>query len=53
MAIQVVKVKPKYTNQRCSDCGGHISNENRPSHLNFVVGFADMKPWRTAMRLGT
>ncbi len=35
VGIQVVRVKPDYTSQRCSKCG-HISSENRKTQAQFL-----------------
>ncbi|MFC7439569.1 RNA-guided endonuclease InsQ/TnpB family protein [Laceyella putida] len=53
--IQVIKVQPKYTSQRCSECG-HISSENRPSQSEFrcrVCGYEALADYNAARNLAT
>jgi IS605 OrfB family transposase len=55
VGIQVVKVKPKYTSQRCSECG-HISCENRMSQAEFrcrVCGYEALADYNAARNLAT
>jgi putative transposase len=55
VGIQVVKVKPKYTSQRCSECG-HISSENRTSQAEFrcvSCGYEALADYNAARNLAT
>lgn len=53
--IEVVKVKPKYTSQRCSKCGC-ISAENRKTQANFKCvecGFTENADYNASQNIAT
>lgn len=52
--IKIVKIKPKYTSQRCSKCG-YIDKENRPSQSRFICqkcGFEENADYNASQNIG-
>ena len=53
--INVIKINPKFTSQRCSKCG-YISEENRPEQAIFQCkkcGFGINADWNAALNIAT
>lgn len=53
--IDVIKINPKFTSQRCSKCG-YISEDNRPEQSVFLCkkcGFGLNADWNAALNIAT
>lgn len=53
--INVIKINPKFTSQRCSKCG-YISEDNRPEQSVFLCkkcGFGLNADWNAALNIAT
>lgn len=53
--IEVRKIQPKYTSQRCSECG-HIDHDNRPTQEKFscvMCGFTTNADFNAARNIAT